>query len=239
MSELHSDADELDFLRPVQFSLRGLMIATAVVAGILAVAGPILRAYPLTKLAVLACAVSLGVGLWWGRVVRESIQLRRGKVRCGPIRLVIEHRRDGWEIARKIGACLFLGYISLCMIGVITFDGDGSRGQLFAKLVGAIAFVFCVAALLTIVTTRLRPCCVLCEYGFFRGTRYESWKNVQGVEWKSDKHGPSLEIRGDDWYLLEFPVYAEHVLAITKAIEQILAKTSAESGAAAARAEEK
>lgn len=215
MSEVRPN--ELDFLKPNQYSIRGMLIATAVMAGLLAVVGPTLRERSVGTVVLAVAAFLLGVLLWWVVMTLDVAQVRGGQAICGRVLLVVERR-----VRRQAVAERFYSYSFLIVLGAGFFLILVREDSYLGRGLVSVGLAVVIAVLLSIATNERHRYCVICEHGFFCGPSFYRWTEVQKDRWteKSLGTGGWLELRGHDRLLMEFPVYEKHVDAIEKALVQ-------------------
>ena len=213
------DQDDLEHLKPDQFSLRGMLIAMTVVAAVLAVVRPVMRQLSTELIALLLGASLLGGILWWVRLYRRSRNLPQALAIAGEISMVVRRRRD-W---RAIVLTLVVG-ISLALYGGYGIHRFLSMGGGFASTIAAVFVFGGVFNVLNYVTMNVPPYCGFFENGFFAGPSYVPWENVHRDQWHYDRQGPCLEFRNSHWRLLKFRVHEQDCAAVEKVLLQVRPK---------------
>lgn len=234
MTQIHQT--ELIRLRPLQFSLRRVMIATTVMAILFLVLGPELRHLP-TQLVVMVIGMwVVALAIFGGVLAVGSIYFKGVLRRAGAIHCVLPragHRlqatlfviADGVQLLLAIYATavlLFLFGAIRDTYGPATLERSHWRELgLIALLLWTIAFSVS-GSILYLLRSRYGA---LCEHGLIHVAMLIPWRRVRAAQWRETADGAQLILRGRLWRW-KFDVTAEH----RAEVEQVLAGVGVSSG---------
>lgn len=220
MSQLRQRQTDLDHLRPLQFSMRSLLIVTAVVAVAFAALTPYLRQFPARNVTVVVVAWLGGLLLFCGLMLIFSRRWTlRYRLAGEPLFVFVREAGAPWAAVFMVASCLQAAVALWLSRRLLDPRAELSPAGLF--LLAESLCLFVVLGVLHLNMMYRSRSSFLCQNGVLHQSCFVPWSEVARDEYATDREELRIVRRCDEANPLKILLAGVDRRAVEEVLQQV------------------